>query len=132
MIDEGHLPAWIALFFGIYAIAAGIGELRRPGYWKSMVADFGGNRALRFLTGLVVLALGTIIYLANPWRPGDWLAVLVTVIGGWMVVEGALILAAGDRFFGLAARIMGPGGRAWAMLSILIGACFVAAGLLRV
>ncbi|MCA1749247.1 MAG: hypothetical protein ABR601_07840 [Parasphingopyxis sp.] len=131
MIDEGQLPAWIALFFGIYALAAGIGELRKPGFWTSMVGDFGQNSALRFLTGIVVLALGAIIYLANPWRPDDWLAVVVTVIGGWMIVEGALILAAGDLFLGFAARLMGSASRLWAILSILIGLGIGAVGLLR-
>lgn len=132
MIDEGHLPAWIALFFAIYALAAGVGELRRPGFWRRMVEEFGDSNALRFLTGLVVLALGALVYLANPWRPDDWLAVAVTVIGGWMIVEGALILAAGDLFLSFAARLMGSGNRLWAVLSILIGLALGAVALLRI
>ena len=96
-----------------------------------MVRDFARNRALQFLTGFVCLAVGAAIYLVNPWNPGDWLSVLITVLGGWMVVEGAIILAIGDKFLGFAARMM-QGGRLWAFLSILIGLCLTVAGLIRV
>ena len=88
MADGIDIPAWIALFIGLYSASAAIGELRHPGGWVGMVAHFERDLGLRFLTGIVCLGLGAAIYLVSPWRPGDWLAVLVTVIGGGMVVEG--------------------------------------------
>jgi hypothetical protein len=119
MADGIDIPAWIALFIGLYSASAAIGELRHPGGWVGMVAHFER------------LGLGAAIYLVSPWRPGDWLAVLVTVIGGGMVVEGALILAFGDNFLAFARRLMGAANRLWAGLSLLLGAALIVVALLR-
>lgn len=131
MVDGIDIPAWIALFVGLYSASAAIGELRHPGGWVGMVAHFERDLGLRFLTGIVCLGLGAAIYLVSPWRPGDWLAVLVTVIGGGMVVEGALILAFGDNFLAFARRLMGAANRLWAGLSLLLGAALIVVALLR-
>lgn len=131
MADGIDIPAWIALFVGLYSASAAIGELRHPGGWVGMVAHFERDLGLRFLTGIVCLGLGAAIYLVSPWRPGDWLAVLVTVIGGGMVVEGALILAFGDNFLAFARRLMGAANRLWAGLSLLLGAALIVVALLR-
>ncbi|MEG9267173.1 MULTISPECIES: hypothetical protein [Qipengyuania] len=131
MADGIDIPAWIALFIGLYSASAAIGELRHPGGWVGMVAHFERDLGLRFLTGIVCLGLGAAIYLVSPWRPGDWLAVLVTVIGGGMVVEGALILAFGDNFLAFARRLMGAANRLWAGLSLLLGAALIVVALLR-
>lgn len=131
MADGIDIPAWIALFIGLYSASAAIGELRHPGGWVGMVAHFERDLGLRFLTGIVCLGLGAAIYLVSPWRPGDWLAVLVTIIGGGMVVEGALILAFGDNFLAFARRLMGAANRLWAGLSLLLGAALIVVALLR-
>jgi hypothetical protein len=131
MADGIDIPAWIALFIGLYSASAAIGELRHPGGWVGMVAHFERDLGLRFLTGIVCLGLGAAIYLVSPWRPDDWLAVLVTVIGGGMVVEGALILAFGDNFLAFARRLMGAANRLWAGLSLLLGAALIVVALLR-
>ena len=131
MADGIDIPAWIALFIGLYSASAAIGELRHPGGWVGMVAHFERDLGLRFLTGIVCLGLGAAIYLVSPWRPGDWLAVLVTVIGGGMVVEGALILAFGDNFLAFARRLLGAANRLWAGLSLLLGAALIVVALLR-
>jgi hypothetical protein len=125
------LPAWIALFMGLYSLAAAIGEWRQPGFWAAMLADFERTPALRFLTGFVVLFMGGAIYMASPWRPGDWLSVLVTVLGGAMALEGALILAMGDRFLGFARLLIGRASRAWAAVAALMGIALIAAALIR-
>lgn len=131
MADAASIPAWILLFMGLYALAAGIGEFRQPGIWKRMVGDFDTSPALRFLTGIFCLVLGATIYLVNPWDPGDWMAVLVTVLGGWIAIEGVLFLAVGDRFIAFSSALMSSGGRIWAMLSIVLGLAGIAAGLIR-
>ena len=95
MGSAGDITGWITLFFGLYGLAAGVGEYRKPGFWLNMVREVRASSALQFLTGLVTLAFGAVIYLANPFDPTDWLSILITVIGGWIVVEGLLILAAG-------------------------------------
>ncbi|MBO6767479.1 MAG: hypothetical protein JJ901_04125 [Erythrobacter sp.] len=131
MADAIDIPAWIALFFGLYALSAAIGELRMPGGWAALLAHFERDIGLRFLSGIFCIALGAAIYLVSPWRPDDWLAVLVTVLGGWIAIEGALILAFGDSFLAIARRLMGAANKLWAWLSLLIGVVLIAAALIR-
>ncbi len=131
MADAIDIPAWITLFFGLYALAAAIGELRQPGGWVALFAHFERDIGLRFLTGIVCLGLGAAIYLVSPWRPDDWLAMLVTILGGWMVVEGVLILAFGDAFLAFARRLLGAANKLWAWLALVLGAAFIVVALIR-
>ncbi|MBA4765749.1 MAG: hypothetical protein H2048_09755 [Erythrobacter sp.] len=131
MAEGVDIPAWIALFMGLYALAAGIGELRHPGGWAAMLEDYERNTALRFLTGIVCIGLGGAIYLVSPWRPDDWLAILITVLGGWMAIEGALILAFGDGLMRFARRLMGAVNRFWAWFSLILGAFLIGSALFR-
>ena len=132
MAATHDLPAWIALFTGLYSLAAAIGEFRQPGFWAAMLADFERTPALRFLTGFIVLFMGGAIYLASPWQAtSDWLSIAMGVMGGLMALEGALILAMGDRFLGFARRRIGKGSRGWAGLSALIGAALIFVALSR-
>ncbi|HUG45716.1 MAG TPA: hypothetical protein VMK31_04280, partial [Sphingomicrobium sp.] len=114
MAQSADIPAWIALFLGLYSLAAAIGEWRAPGYWAAMLRDFERSAGLRFLAGLVVLAIGAAVTMVNPWRPDDWLSILVAVLGGIMALEGALLLAMGDRLLGIARALIGRADRAWA------------------
>ncbi|MEO9635632.1 MAG: hypothetical protein ABJF89_10525 [Parasphingorhabdus sp.] len=131
MGSTGDISGWITLFFGLYGLAAGIGEFRNPGFWAKMVREIRASSGLQFLTGMVTLTIGAVIYLANPFDPSDWLSILITVIGGWIVIEGLLILAFGDWFLGFASRMMSSGSPVWAILSIIIGLAAIFAGLLR-
>ena len=131
MAEPVDIPAWIALFIGLYALAAGVGELRGPGVWRAMLAELRRARALRFLTGFVCLFGGAAIYLVSPWRPDDWLAVLVSVIGGLMVAEGLLLLAAGDLFVAFGRGLVDRMGKAGAGISVLIGFALVLVALSR-
>jgi hypothetical protein len=131
MAHGADISAWIALFLGLYALAAAVGELRAPNTWWMMLKEFERSPVLRFVTGLVTLALGATIYLVNPWRPDDWLALTVSVLGGVAVAEGLLMLAAGDRFITFGRALVGRAGRAWAGLSALLGIAAILAGLSR-
>ena len=131
MAEGIDIPAWIALFMGLYALAAGIGEVRHPGGWAAMLEDYERNTALRFLTGLVCIGLGGAIYLVSPWQRDDWLAIVITVLGGWMAIEGALILAFGDGVMRLARRLMGKANQLWAWFSLILGAFLIASALFR-
>lgn len=131
MADPADIPAWIALFVGLYSLGAAIGELRSPGSWAAMLDGFETSEALRFLTGIVVLALGATIYLVNPWRPDDWLAVLVSVMGGLMALEGVVILAIGRPFLHFASQTFGVVNRGWALLSAGIGIVLICVAMLR-
>jgi hypothetical protein len=121
MAEAADIPAWIALFLGLYSLAAAAGEFRSPGGWAAMLMDFERSPASRFLTGKVCIALGAAIYLVTPWRPEDWLSIAVAVIGGIIVAEGLLILAAGDRFLMFARRLIGAAPGFWAGFSALFG-----------
>lgn len=125
MAEPSQVSAWIMFFIGLYSLAAAAGELRSPNTWWAMLKDFERSAALRFLTGLLVLALGAAVYLVNPWLPGDWLSVVVSALGGVMIAEGLLILAAGDRFLHVARALIGRAGRAWAGLSALLGIAMI-------
>ena len=131
MAASADISAWIALFFGLYALAAGTAELRSPNTWSTMLKEFERSPALRFATGLVALALGATIYLVNPWRPGDWLALVVSALGGVVVAEGLLMLAAGDRFVQIGRALIGRAGRAWAAFAVLFGIAAILVGLSR-
>lgn len=131
MVTEFDYPAWIILVFGIYSLSAGIGEFRKAGFWASMIDDLEKIPALRFLTGVICIGIGTPLYLIAPWS-GDWMLVAVKVIGGWMVVEGALFLAIGDMFMNFARKLMGGASRLWASIAILAGLAVIAAAGIRI
>ena len=131
MAEAQDLPAWILLFVGLYSLAAAVGELRLPGTWAKMLADFERGPGLRFVTGFFVLSLGAAVYLVNPWRPDDWMAVAVSILGGLMVAQGALILAMGDRVLGFARALIGRAGTAWAGFSAVLGVALIVAAMSR-
>lgn len=124
-------PAWVALFFGLYSLSAGYGEIRASGGWVRMVGEWEESYALRFLTGLFCIFAGGVIFLAVPWVSGDWLAILINILGGLMLIEGMVILAAGERVIALARRLMGSAGTGWAGFSCLVGAGFILAAISR-
>ncbi len=131
MTETADIPAWIALFMGLYALGASIGELRSPGSWAAMLEEFEQHEGLRFLTGIVVLALGATIYLVNPWNPADWLSILVTVMGGGMALEGFVILAFGRPFLHFASALIGVVNRGWAIIAGVLGLALICVALLR-
>jgi hypothetical protein len=132
MPQTGELSAWIAFFLGLYSLAAGAGEMRSPGGWSAMIEELERSQGLRFVTGFVCLAVGATVYLASPWRDGDWLAIVANILGGVAVIEGMLILAAGDRFLNLARGMLGKGSTAWAGVAIVFGLAAIIAAFSRI
>jgi hypothetical protein len=116
---------------GLYALAAAFGELRAPGFWTAMIRDVETTPALRFLIGFAVLFFGTAIFLVGLWGGGDWLAVLIAVIGALAVLEGVVILAFGEAYLAFGRALIGTGSRAraWALVSLLFGLAAIAVGL---
>ena len=131
MAQGADISAWIAFFVGLYALAAAAGELRSPNTWWTMLKDFERSPAVRFVTGLVTLALGATIYLVNPWRTEDWLSIAVSVVGGIAVAEGLLILAAGERFLHFGRALLSRGGRGWAGFAALLGIAAMLVAMMR-
>ena len=131
MAETASIAAWITLFLGLYVLAAAAGELRSPNGWWIMLKELERSPTLRFLVGFLSLALGATIYLVNPWRPDDWLAIGVSVLGGLHLAQGLLILASGERFLHLARAVIGRAGRAWAGFTALAGVALVLVALSR-
>lgn len=131
MAETADISAWIALFVGLYSLAAAVAELRSPGSWAAMLDGFEKSEGLRFLTGIVTLSLGAAIYLVNPWNPADWLSILVTAIGGGMALEGVVILAFGRPFLHFANAIMSVVNRGWALFAGALGVALICVALLR-
>ncbi len=131
MAQGWDIAPWIMLFMGLYALAASAGEFRQPGHWAALLDDLERSPAARFAIGLLTLTIGALIYLANPWRPGDWIAMIVSVLGAFAIVEGALLLASGDRFLAFARKLLGRGQRGWAGFGALAGAAMLLAAFSR-
>ncbi|WP_435416936.1 hypothetical protein WAB17_08535 [Parerythrobacter aurantius] len=131
MAQADALPAWIALFTGLAILAASVGELRAPGGWTKLVEELEASVALRFVTGFVTLMFGALVYLAVPWNSANWLAMVVTVIGGLGVAKGLLILAAPDRIMGLGRKVLGTNSALIAGIDALLGAGLIFAALSR-
>ena len=131
MATADTLPAWIVMFLGIYSFAAAMGELRMPGTWNGMLADFEQSPGMRFIAGIIVLVLGAVVYLVTPWRPDDWLFIAMAGFGGLLVVKGILLLAAGERFVTFGRWAMAGASEVWAGLSAVLGAGFIFVALSR-
>lgn len=131
MGNAANITGWITFFVGLYSLAAGIGEFRQPGFWAGMVREVRASSAIQFLSGLVTITIGAAIYLVNPYDPTDILSILITVMGAFIFLEGAVILAFGDWFMGIAGKLMNSGNKIWAGLSIAIGIAAMAVAFVR-
>ena len=125
------IPAWIVLLMGVYSMAAAIGEMRSPGMWVSMVDNLVDNPGLRFISGIMLIAIGGAIYLVGPWNSGDWMLIVAKLLGAWMVIEGALFIAVGDAFMTFAKRLMGSAAKLWTVIALLAGIAMVIVAALR-
>ena len=90
--------AWTALLLGMTAMFAGIGALRRPGLWRTMLEEIEASPALQFVCGMMELVVGTLVYLANPWVPADVVACVMKALGGLMMVEAVAIIGFCDIY----------------------------------
>ena len=128
---SADIPAWIALFVGLYSLAGAVGELRSPGLWLRLVEDIERSPATLWLAGLFCLALGATLYLVTPWRPDDWLSVAVSVLGGLIVVEGLFFIAIGESFIGwFKPMVLRPAGL-WAGFAAVFGFAAIVVALSR-
>jgi len=131
MGNAANITGWITFFIGLYSLAAGIGEFRQPGFWAGMLREVRASSAIQFLTGMVTITIGAAIYLVNPYDPTDILSILITVMGAFIFLEGAVIMAFGDWFMGIAGKLMNSGNKIWAGLSIAIGIAAMAVAFVR-
>lgn len=123
--------AWSGVMLGMTALFAGIGALRKPGAWRTMLDEVERSPALQFLCGILELVIGTVVYLANPWVPADVLSCLLKAMGGAMMLEALMILGFVDIYSQFWLRTLTHMHRGWAMTTSLFGLGLVVASAAR-
>jgi hypothetical protein len=121
----------LAVFVGLYLVAAGIGLLSERDSNSKMLAEFQDNTALGFITGAFAFAVGAaMIAIHNLWTSP--LAILVSVIAWWTLLKGVCLLAIRQRFLALANVVLFKNSALSGALVITFGAALLMAGLVGV
>lgn len=131
MSDTFDTTAWSGLLFGLYALFAGIGALRQPKLWQSVIEEVSKSPALQLIGGLLELVVGAIIYLANPWLPSDLLACVIKFVGGCMIIESLAIAGFCDIYSNFWLRNMTHMHRGWAIFAVVLGLLIAVPSMLR-
>ena len=121
MNDTFDPTAWSGLVLGFTALFAGIGALRKPGTWRTMLEEVEASPALQFPCGMLELVVGTVVYLLNPWVPADLLSCVLKSIGGLMMIEALVILGFVEIYSQFWLRSLTHMHRGWAMSTSLFG-----------
>ena len=125
------VTAWSSLMLGLTALFAGIGALRKPGAWRTMIEEVERSPALQFVCGMLELLVGMVIYLANPWIPADLLSCIIKALGGFMMIEALAILGFVDIYTQFWLRSLTHMHRGWAMSTVVLGLALSVAGAAR-
>ncbi len=90
----------LAQIIGPVVLAAAIGFLLHPKFYKKIMSDFEKHEGLTYFTGIIVMILGLIIVLNhNIW---EWSAAGVVTFFGWSsLIKGATFLVAPKLLFGI-------------------------------
>ena len=131
MPETMDMTAWSALLLGLYVLFAGIGALRNPNTWRGMIEEVEKSPALQLTSGLLELVVGSAVYLANPWIPGDILTCIMKTIGGIMMMEGLVLIGFCDIYASFWLRNLTHMHRGWALFSLLIGLVLTLWGMFR-
>ena len=123
--------AWSALLLGLTALFAGIGALRKPGAWRTLLDEVERSPALQFLCGMMELVIGAAVYIANPWVPADLVACAMKAMGGAMMVEALMILGFVDIYTQFWLRSLTFMHRGWALSTMAFGLVLTVLGSLR-
>ena len=131
MNDTIDLTAWSGLVLGLTALFAGIGALRKPGAWRTMLEEVENSPALQFLCGMLELVVGAVVYLINPWVPSDLLSCVLKGMGGLMMIEALVILGFVDIYSQFWLKNLTHMHRGWAMTTSLFGLALAVISALR-
>ena len=123
--------AWSALLLGLTALFAGIGALRKPGAWRTLLDEVERSPALQFLCGMMELVIGAAVYIANPWAPADLVACAMKALGGMMMVEALMILGFVDIYTQFWLRSLTFMHRGWALSTMAFGLVLSVLGSMR-
>lgn len=125
-----NAPAWTALLLGLAALSVGVGALRQPGTWQTMVREIMESPTLQFLSGMLEMVVGAAVYFVNPWLPEDILACVMKALGGLMMMEALVILGFCDVYSQFWVKCLTHMHRGWSIFTTLVGAALVAAGMM--
>ena len=125
------MTAWSATLLGLFGVFAAIGALRQPGTWRTMIEEIDKSPALQLLAGFVELFVGSAIYLANPWDPGQVLTCVMKALGGLMMAEALVVMGFSDLYFQMWLKNLAAVHRGWAAVTLLAGAILALAGMMR-
>ena len=96
-MDGLSLTDYIALMFGIYLLASGVGLVLEHEGYNAILQRFRDDAALGYLAGMMAFALGAVLVrMHNFW--GTPVECVVSLIGWAALVEGVLMLAFRQRF----------------------------------
>ena len=94
----------LALFLGLYMLAAGTGLLLDRKAFEGAIETLRGNPMLTYLAAILAFTIGAaIVTLHNDWSGPT--AILISLIGWGALIEGVLMLALQRPFLDLAAKI---------------------------
>ncbi len=100
MIETLSVTQILAVFLGLYMVAAGIGFLTGRGSYATLIDELRDNTALGYVTGAFVFALGAAMVAVHNLWTGP-LAIVVSLVGWGALIEGVLMLAIRRTFLGL-------------------------------
>jgi uncharacterized protein YjeT (DUF2065 family) len=104
MFSSLSLTDFLALMFGLYLLAAGIGLFLDGDEYHAMLEEFNENPALGYIGAILVFALGVVVVrLHNDWS--SFMSGFVSFLGWAMLVEGVLLLAFRRQFLGFFMRL---------------------------
>ena len=128
MIEALSVTQILAIFIGLYMVAAGIGLLTEPNSYTVMVDELRANTALGFLTGAFAFALGAAMVAVHNLWTGP-LAIVVSILAWWTLIKGALLLSVRHRFINFANIAPFKTGASFAIAIVVLGAVLIFAGL---
>jgi uncharacterized membrane protein len=130
MIDTfSVLTLQLAKAYGIYVLATGLVGLTAPDRWRLIMEDFQRSPGLTYVTAVIVFGLGiALVMLHNLWT--DPLAVVVSLVGWVILVEGTLLMAAPEGLVKIGAATVGTPARSrlWAVFALIAGTALLLAG----
>lgn len=131
MIENLTVTQLLAVFVGLYLVAAGIGFLSARDSYSKLLDEFRDNTALGFVTGAFVLTLGAaMVAIHNLWTSP--LAIIVSVIAWWTLIKGFCLLALRNQFLALANSASFKNSVLLGAVVIIFGAALLCAGLVGV
>ena len=115
----------LAQIMGPVFLAAAIGFLLHPKFYKNAIKDFEANEGLTYFTGMAIMILGLVMVLNhNIWELSA--AGIITVVGWGALIKGAIFLIIPSWLFKISKPILKNGAvMKFAMLVWLVAGTYL-------